>query len=107
MTGIDRSWAEWAISRLRALPSNTFYNAVVLLVAGRTASYVARWLLSQPERGCLQGATFHTLRTYLTPLRKQVKEWLRYPDPNDMPAAVRDAQEWLGASETGPAAHAP
>lgn len=64
MTAIDRSWAEWAISRLRALPSDTFYNVVVLLVAARTASHVARWLLSQPERGCLNRCCWNLVRWY-------------------------------------------
>jgi hypothetical protein len=74
----------------------TFYRAIVLLVIGRSPSFVARWLLSVPDRGCLQTATFHTLRTYLTPINKQVRKWRQsfYADP--VPDVVQDAQKWLG-----------
>jgi len=42
--------------------------------------------------------TFHTLRTYLTPINKQVRKWRRslYADP--VPDVVRDYQEWLRES---------
>ena len=79
----------------------TFYRAIVLLVMGRSASFVARWLLSVPDRGCLQTATFHTLRTYLTPINKQVRNWRRslYADP--VPEVVQDAQKWLSQPTAG------
>ena len=59
-------------------------HAVVLLAMGRSASFVARWIL------CL-----HALRTYLTPINKQVRKWRRsfYADP--VPDVVQDVQKWL------------
>lgn len=58
---------------------------------GRSGSFVARWLLGLPDKGCLQTATFHTLRTYLTPINKEVRNWRRslYADP--VPEVVQDA----------------
>jgi hypothetical protein len=72
MTDCDGALAKWASSR-----------------------FVARWLLCLPDRGCLQTATFHTLRTYLTPINKQVRKWRRsfYAEP--VPDVVREAQKWL------------
>jgi hypothetical protein len=98
MADSESSWGEWATGRLRSLPGVTFYRAVVLLMMGRSASYVAQWLMNLPDRGCLQTATFHTLRTYLTPINKQVRKWRRafYADPT--PDVVRDAQKWLTQS---------
>ena len=92
---------EWASSRLRALPAETFYRAIVLLAMGRSASFVARWLLGLPDRGSLQTATFHTLRTYLTPINRQVRKWRqsRYADP--VPEVVQDAQKWLSQPTAG------
>jgi hypothetical protein len=97
----DRSWAEWAVSRLKTLPDVTFYSAVALLTMGRSASFVARWLLSQSDRGCLQTATLHTLRTYLTPINKEVRKWRRSFCLDPMPDVVRDAQKWLRQSMEG------
>jgi hypothetical protein len=96
-----RSWAEWATSRLRTLPGVTFHQVVVLLMMGCSASFVARWLLSQPDRGCVQAATFHTLRTYLTPINKQVRKWRRSFCLDPMPDIVGDAQKWLKHSMEG------
>jgi len=83
MTDRDGTWAKWASSRLKTLPETAFHQAVMLLVMGGSASFVARWLLGLPDRGSLQTATFHTLRTYLTPINKQVRKWRRsfYADP--------------------------
>ena len=63
---------------------------------------MARWLLGLPERGSLQTATFHTLRTYLTPINKQVRKWRRssYADP--VPDVVQDAQKWLSQPAQAP-----
>ena len=101
MANSDGSWGEWATSRLKTLPMETFHRAVVLLTMGRSGSFVARWLLGLPDRGCLQTATFHTLRTYLTPINKQVRKWRRsfYADP--MPEVVQDAQKWLSQPTAG------
>jgi len=68
---------------------------------GRSASFVARWILCLPDRGCLQTATFHTLSTYLTTINKQVRKWRRslYADP--VPEVVQDAQKWLSQPTAG------
>ena len=101
MANSDSSWGGWAVSRVRTLPEDTFHLAVVLLIAGRSASFVARWLLRLPNRGGLQAATFHTLRTYLTPINKQVGKWRRsiYVDP--VPDVVQEALKWLGQCTEG------
>ena len=101
MTDRDGTWAKWASSRLKTLPETAFHQAVMLLVMGGSASFVARWLLGLPDRGSLQTATFHTLRTYLTPINKQVRKWRRssYADP--APEVVRDAERWLNQTTEG------
>jgi hypothetical protein len=101
MTDCDGARAKWANSRLKALPAETFYHAVVLLAMGRSASFVARWLLCLPDRGPLQTATFHTLRTYLTPINQQLGKWRRsfYADP--VPDIVQEAQKWLSQPTGG------
>jgi hypothetical protein len=38
-------------------------------------SIMTRQLLNQPDRGGLQSATFHTLRTYLTPVARILRDW--------------------------------
>jgi hypothetical protein len=37
---------------------------------------MARQLLNQPDRGGLQSASFHTLRTYLTPVARILNDWM-------------------------------
>ena len=78
-----------------------FYRAVVLLAMGRSGSFVARWLLGLPDRGSLQTATFHTLRTYLTPINKQVRKWRRSSYADAVPDVVQDAQKWLSQPTAG------
>ena len=101
MANSNGSWGKWATSRVRTLPAEAFYRAIVLLAMGRSGSYVARWLLGLPDRGSLQTATFHTLRTYLTPINRQVRKWRRssYADP--VPDVVQDAQKWLSQPRAG------
>jgi hypothetical protein len=87
----------WAISRLRNLPAELFYRAIVSLYCGhRPVSSTARMLLAQPDRGGLQSATFHTLRTYLTPLNRRLKDWHRpFPNVGPRPRILQEAVEWL------------
>jgi hypothetical protein len=92
----------WTISRLRTMPPKLFYGAIVSVYYGhRSVSYTAGMLLAQRDRGGLQSATFHTLRTYLTPLHKLLKNWLRsYPDMGPTPCILQEAVDWLkGANE--------
>ena len=98
MANSDSPWGEWATSRVRTLPAEAFYGVIALLMVGRSASFAARWLLSLPDKGCLQTATFHTLRTYLTPINKQLRNWRRsfYAEP--VPDVVQDAQKWFEQS---------
>jgi hypothetical protein len=85
------------ISRLRAMPPEHFYEATASVDSGhRFVSSTARMLLAQRDRGGLQSATFHTLRTYLAPLHKLLKDWLRsFPDTGRMPFILQGAVEWL------------
>jgi hypothetical protein len=87
----------WTISRLRAMPPELFYGAIFSVYSGhRSVSSTARMLLAQPDRGGLQSATFHTLRTYLTPVHKLLKDWFRsFPDMGPMPCILNEAVEWL------------
>ncbi len=67
-----------------------------LLFAARSVSYTARMVLAQPDRGGLQAATFHTLRTYLTPLNKLLKDWLRsFPNVGPLPCILQETVDWL------------
>jgi len=53
-------------------------------------------LLARRDRGGLQSATFHTLRTYLTPLHKLLKDWLRaFPNMGPTPCILQEAVNWL------------
>jgi hypothetical protein len=87
----------WSISRLRTMPPEVFYGAIVSVYsAHRSVSYTARMLLAQPDRGGLQSATFHTLRTYLTPLNKLLKDWLRsFPNVGPLPCILQETVDWL------------
>jgi hypothetical protein len=87
----------WTISRLRTMPPELFYGAIVSVYYGhRSVSSTARMLLAQPDLGGMQSATFHTLRTYLTPLHKLLKNWLRsFPDMGPLPCILQEAVEWL------------
>jgi len=87
----------WVISRLRTMPQAYFYWSIISVSSGhRCVSATARMLLTLPDRGGLQSATFHTLRTYLTPLNKLLQEWLSsLPDLGPPPAILREAMEWL------------
>jgi hypothetical protein len=87
----------WTISRLRTMPQAYFYGSVISLCSGhRCVSSTARMLLALPERGGLQSATFHTLRTYLTPLHKLLQGWLNsFPDLGPAPTIFQEAREWL------------
>lgn len=69
--------------------------AVVLLMLDYNISLVARWIQCQSDRSSLQSATFHTLRTYLTPLRKQIRKWRLSPFSEATPEVVQEAQKWL------------
>ena len=102
MTDHDGAWAKWASLRLRTLPDRAFCHAVALLAMGGSASFVARWLLGLPDRGSLQTATFHTLRTYLTPINKQVRKWRRSSYADAVPDVVQDAQKWINPPKAGP-----
>lgn len=92
----------WAISRLRTLPPEHFYRAIISLYSGhRSVSFTARTLLTLPDRGGLQSATFHTLRTYLTLLHKLLKDWLRsFPDVGPLPCILQEAVDWLKGMKT-------
>ena len=87
----------WAISRLRTMPQACFHWSVISLYSGdRSVSFTARMLLTLPDQGGLQLASFHTLRTYLTPLRKRLKGWLKpFPDLGPPPAILQEALDWL------------
>jgi hypothetical protein len=69
---------EWTISRLRTVPEALFYRAIILLTGHRPVSYTARMLLNHSDRGALQSATFHTLRTYLTPVHTLLRRGLKF-----------------------------
>src|SRR3981081_3268958 len=79
------------------MPPELFYGAIVSVYSGhRSVSSTARMLLVPSDRGGLQSATFHTLRTCLTPLHKLLKNWLRsFPDMGPMPCILREMVEWL------------
>jgi len=90
----------WAISRLRLLPEQLFYSSVISMTFGHgTVSNTARIILNSPNRGELQNATFHTLRTYLTPVHKLWLRWLSQalaggrPFP-PVPEIFREAELW-------------
>ena len=87
----------WTISRLRTMPPELFYGAIVSVYYGhRSVSSTARMLLARRDRGGLQSATFHTLRTYLTPLHKLLKDWLRaFPNMGPTPCILQEAVNWL------------
>src|ERR1700730_8347671 len=88
----------WTISRLRTMPPELFHGAIASVYSGhRAVSSTARMLLAQPDRGGLQSATFHTLRTYLTHVHKLLKDWLR-PFPRDLgplPCILQESVDWL------------
>jgi hypothetical protein len=88
---------EWAISRLRTMPERLFYSSVVILASSpRTVSYMAKQLLNQPDRGGLQSATFHTLRTYLTPVSRIFSDYSESGFASGSPPAIfQEAQSWL------------
>jgi hypothetical protein len=88
---------EWAISRLRTMPERLFYGSVVILASSpRAVSYMARQLLNQPDRGGLQSATFHTLRTYLTPVARILQDWSESGYASSSPPVIfQEAQSWL------------
>jgi hypothetical protein len=88
---------EWAISRLRTMPERLFYSSVVVLSSSpRAVTYTARQLLNQPDRGGLQSATFHTLRTYLTPVSRILNDWRESGFASGSPPAIfQEAQSWL------------
>jgi hypothetical protein len=85
----------WTISR--TMPPELFYRAIASLYSGhRSVSSTARMLLRQRDRGGLQSATFHTLRTYLTPLHKLLKSWLKsFPNVGPLPCILQEAVDWL------------
>jgi hypothetical protein len=67
----------------------------------RCVSSTARTLLTLPDRGGLQSATFHTLRTYLSPPHKLLQGWLRsFPDSGPPPAIFQEALDWLKLQRT-------
>jgi hypothetical protein len=88
---------EWAISRLRTMPERLFYSSVVILASSpRAMTYMARQLLNQPDRGGLQSATFHTLRTYLTPVARILNDWSESGFASgSLPPIFQEAQSWL------------
>lgn len=85
--------AAWAISRLRTMPSERFYQTIIMLTANNSVSSVARLLHAFPDRGGLQSATFHTLRTYLTLLYQEMEGWLN--GSSLAPPVVDEAYSWL------------
>jgi hypothetical protein len=57
---------------------------------------MAKQLLNQPDRGGLQSATFHTLRTYLTPVARILNDWNESGYASGSPPAIfQEAQSWL------------
>lgn len=88
---------EWAISRLRRMPEPLFYRSIILLGAGyHSVSAIARMLLREPDRGALQAATFHTLRTYLTPVHRILHQWRASGFASgSTPAIYQETQNWL------------
>jgi hypothetical protein len=84
----------WVISRLKTLPDENYHRAIIALASGCHVSKLTKWLPVQPDRGGLQLAAFETVRKYLTPLNKNIKRWLRLPDPESMPDVLREALEW-------------
>ena len=103
MTGTDlktkrERWKAWATLRLRVLPVEQFHWAVLLIAGGFSATFVTKWLLAQSDRGDLQRATFHTLRTYLTPLHN----WFAKPTcscPDYFLRAIQEARAWLALTD--------
>jgi hypothetical protein len=93
MAPSEQERTAWAISRLQTMPPERFYQAVILLSAKNSVSSVARLLLAFPDRGGLQSATFHTLRTYLTLLYQEMEGWLNHSSP--APPIVEEAHSWL------------
>jgi hypothetical protein len=79
------------------MPEAVFYSSIITLCSShRGASSMAKMLLKQPDRGGLQLASFHTVRTYLTLLRKALQAWFNgFPEPGEPPAILVDAQNWL------------
>jgi hypothetical protein len=58
--------------------------------------------MAQPDRGGLQSATFHTVRTYLTPLHKLLKGWLRsFPNVAPLPCILQEAVGWFKDEDKG------
>jgi hypothetical protein len=88
---------EWTISRLRTMPERLFYTSIILLCNGhRQVSSTARMLHKEHDRGALQSASFHTLRTYLTPVHGLLRRGLKYAaDLAETPAIYQEAQKWL------------
>jgi hypothetical protein len=81
------------------MPRERFYQTVVLLCSGSSVSSVARLLLAFPDRGGMQSATFHTLRTYLTLLHKHLE--VRVSDSSSLPAILMEAHYWLRMQNSG------
>ena len=91
-----RDKTEWAISRLRSMPELLLYRSVLILASNsRTVSYVARHLLGERDRGGLQVVTFHTLRTYLTPVHKIFSRWRASGFYGSVPALLQEANNWF------------
>jgi hypothetical protein len=97
MRKVKQERTAWVISRLRTMPQAHFYWSIISLYSShRSVSSTARMLLTLPDRGGLQSASFHTLRTYLTPLHKLLKEWLKpLPNLGQPPAVFQEALDWL------------
>ena len=78
------------------MPEPLFYRSIILLTGHRSVSYTARMLLNHPDRGALQSATFHTLRTYLTTVHGLLRRGLKFAaDLAATPAIYQEAQKWL------------
>jgi hypothetical protein len=79
------------------MPPELFYEAIASVYSGhRSVSSTARMLMAQTDRGGLQSATFHTLRTYLTPLHRILKGWLRArPNVGPLPCILQETVDWF------------
>jgi hypothetical protein len=98
MKPCEQNRTAWAISRLRTMPPERFYLTVVLLSRGSSVSSVARLLLAFPDRGGMQFATFHTLRTYLTLLHQNLEA--RVADSSLPPDILMEASYWFRAQKS-------
>ena len=85
---------EVCLSRGKLMPDPLFHQAVLLLLTGMSAAWVAGWLLDQPEYAEFQDYwEFEALRMQLAKMRRHVRHWLAYPKLELAPSWLKEVFE--------------